>query len=55
VDWALSHPEVTRVCASMPPDNAPAIRVARKIGMRLLGTVWEEDLDDVMLYGIERD
>jgi [ribosomal protein S5]-alanine N-acetyltransferase len=55
VDWALSHPEVSRVCASMPPDNAAAIRVARKIGMRLLGTVWEEDLDDVMLYGIERD
>ena len=54
VDWALTHPDVIRVCASMPPDNAAAIRVARKIGMRLLGTVWEEDLDDVLLYGIER-
>jgi RimJ/RimL family protein N-acetyltransferase len=54
VDWALRHPDVIRVCASMPPDNAAAIRVARKIGMRLLGTVWEEDLDDVLLYGIER-
>ena len=55
VDWALSHPEVNRVCASMPPDNAAAIRVARKIGMRLLGTVWEEDLDEVLLYGIDRE
>jgi ribosomal-protein-alanine N-acetyltransferase len=54
VHWALSHPTVDRVCASMPPDNHPAIRVAQKVGMRLLGTVWEEDLDDVLLYGVER-
>ncbi|MGH7516031.1 MAG: GNAT family N-acetyltransferase [Gemmatimonadales bacterium] len=54
VDWALGHDDVVRVCASMPPDNAPAIRVAQKLGMRLLGTVWEEDLDDVLLYGIEK-
>jgi ribosomal-protein-alanine N-acetyltransferase len=55
VEWAMTHSEVTRVCASMPPGNAAAIRVARKLGMRLLGTVWEEDLDDVLLYGIERE
>ncbi len=54
VTWALRHPDVLRVCASIPPDNAPAIRVAQKVGMRLLGTVWEEDLDEVMLYGVER-
>jgi len=54
-EWALGQPGVARVCASMPPDNAAAIRVAQKIGMRLLGTVWEEDLDDVLLYGIDRD
>ncbi len=54
VDWALSQPGVARVCASLPPDNRPAIRVAEKLGMKLLGTVWEEDLDEVLLYGIER-
>ena len=54
-EWALGQPGVAHVCASMPPDNAAAIRVAQKIGMRLLGTVWEEDLDDVLLYGIDRD
>ena len=53
-EWALRHHDVARVCASMPPDNAAAIRVAQKLGMRLLGTVWEEDLDDVLLYGIDR-
>ncbi|HEU5169097.1 MAG TPA: GNAT family N-acetyltransferase [Gemmatimonadales bacterium] len=52
--WALAQPGVRRVCASMPPDNRAAIRVAQKVGMRLLGTVWEEELDDVLLYAIER-
>jgi [ribosomal protein S5]-alanine N-acetyltransferase len=54
VRWALSQPGVARVCASLPPDNTPAIRVAEKLGMRMLGTVWEEDLDEVLLYGVER-
>jgi ribosomal-protein-alanine N-acetyltransferase len=54
VGWALGQPGVTRVCASLPPDNHPAIRVAEKLGMKLLGTVWEEDLDEVLLYGIEQ-
>jgi ribosomal-protein-alanine N-acetyltransferase len=54
IEWALEHPGVTRVCASLPPDNYPALRVAEKVGMRLLGTVWEEDLDDVLLYGVEK-
>ena len=52
VDWALAQPGVARVCASLPPDNAAAIRVAEKLGMSLLGTVWEEDLDEVLLYGV---
>jgi len=54
IGWALSQPGVVRVCASLPPDNTPAIRVAEKLGMRMLGTVWEEDLDEVLLYGVER-
>jgi len=53
IAWALEKPGVARVCASLPPDNHPAIRVAEKVGMRLMGTVWEEDLDEVLLYGIE--
>jgi hypothetical protein len=28
--------------------------VAEKLGMRMLGTVWEEDLDEVLLYGVEK-
>jgi RimJ/RimL family protein N-acetyltransferase len=50
VAWALAQPGVTRVCASIPPDNVPARRVAERVGMRVAGTVWEEDIDHVLLY-----
>lgn len=54
VDWALRQPEVSKVCATIPLWNAPSIRVAEKVGMRVVATVWEEDVDDVLLYAIER-
>lgn len=55
MDWALTQPGVARVCASIPPDNAPARRVAEKVGMRVAGTVWEEEIDDVLLYEKKRE
>jgi RimJ/RimL family protein N-acetyltransferase len=55
IDWALAQPGVRRVCASIPPDNIPARRVAEKVGMRVAGTVWEEEIDDVLLYEIGRE
>jgi RimJ/RimL family protein N-acetyltransferase len=55
VDWALKQPGVRRVCASIPPDNLPARRVAEKVGMTIVGHVWEEDIDEVLLYGIARE
>jgi hypothetical protein len=51
----LLQPGVDRVCASIPPDNVPARRVAEKVGMRIAGTVWEEDIDDVLLYEKRRE
>ncbi|HSB55126.1 MAG TPA: GNAT family N-acetyltransferase, partial [Gemmatimonadales bacterium] len=51
--WALAQPGVTRVCASLPPENERAIRVAEKLGMKRVGTVWEEDLDEVLLYALQ--
>jgi RimJ/RimL family protein N-acetyltransferase len=50
VNWALAQPGVRRVCSSIPPDNIAARRVAEKVGMRVAGTVWEEEIDDVLLY-----
>lgn len=54
LDWALAHPNVKRVCASIPPENTAARRVAEKVGMRVAGTVWEEEIDDVLLYEVTR-
>lgn len=54
IDWAFDHPSVSRVCVTIPVDNLAARRVAEKLGMRVLGTVWEEDIDDVLLYAVER-
>ena len=55
VEWALRQPDVQRVCASIPPDNAGARRVAEKVGMRIAGTVWEEEIDEVLLYEVKRE
>lgn len=54
VDWALTQPGVRRVCASIPPDNVAARRVAEKVGMSVVGTVWEEEIDEVLLYAVGR-
>jgi RimJ/RimL family protein N-acetyltransferase len=54
VDWALAQSGVTRVCASIPPDNVAARRVAEKVGMSVVGTVWEEEIDEVLLYAVGR-
>jgi len=55
VGWALAQPGVLRVCATIPPDNLAARRVAEKVGMRVAGTVWEEEIDEVLLYEIARE
>ncbi|HXG44688.1 MAG TPA: GNAT family N-acetyltransferase [Gemmatimonadales bacterium] len=54
IRWALAQPGVTRVCASIPPDNTAARRVAEKLGMAVVGTLWEEEIDEVLLYAIAR-
>lgn len=54
VDWALDQSGVNRVCASIPPDNVAARRVAEKVGMSVVGTVWEEEIDEVLLYAAGR-
>jgi len=55
VTWALEQPGLRRVCASIPPENHAARRVAEKVGMRPVATVWEEEIDDVLLYAVDRE
>ena len=52
VGWALEQPECKRVCATIPADNAGARRVAEKVGMKVAGQVWDEDVDEVLVYAI---
>lgn len=55
IAWAFSHPEVGKVCATIPCWNAASRRVAEKVGMRRAGLIWEEELgEDVELWGVER-
>jgi cob(I)alamin adenosyltransferase len=50
VGWALAQPGCRRVCANIPTDNTGARRVAEKVGMRLVGRLWDEDIDEVLVY-----
>lgn len=52
VGWALDQPGCRRVCANIPPDNVGARRVAEKVGMRVIGRLWDEDIDEVLVYAI---
>lgn len=53
-EWALAQPGVERVAATIPPWNTQSIRVAEKIGMRQIGTTWDEEVGEVYLYAAER-
>ncbi|HKV75671.1 MAG TPA: cob(I)yrinic acid a,c-diamide adenosyltransferase, partial [Gemmatimonadales bacterium] len=37
-------------CANIPTDNAAARRVAEKVGMKLIGRLWDEEIDEVLVY-----
>ncbi len=50
VHWALAQPGCRRVCANIPTDNAAARRVAEKVGMKLIGRLWDEEIDEVLVY-----
>ena len=52
VAWALAQPGVTRVRATIPPGNAPSLRVAEKAGMRLVGTERDDEVGEVQVWEI---
>ena len=53
--WALDQPGVKRVAATIPPWNSQSIRVAEKIGMKRIGTTWDEEVGEVYLFAAERE
>jgi RimJ/RimL family protein N-acetyltransferase len=54
VGWAFGHPEVRRVRATIPPWNAPSIRVAEKVGFARAGTDHDDEVGEVHVYVLER-
>jgi RimJ/RimL family protein N-acetyltransferase len=54
VAWAFGHPEVRRVRATIPPWNAPSIRVAEKVGFSRSGTDHDDEVGEVHVYTLER-
>lgn len=53
VAWALARPPVRRVRATIPPGNAPSRRVAEAAGLRRVGTDWDDDAGEVLVYETE--
>ena len=50
MNWALAQPGCLQVCANIPTDNVGARRVAEKVGMQVVGQIWDEDIDEVLVY-----
>lgn len=52
VAWALAQPDVRRVRATIPPDNAPSLTVAARAGLRPVGTDQDEEVGEVLVYEV---
>ena len=52
--WLFEQTGVDRVRATIPPDNAPSIRVAEKLGMQLVGKDEDPQAGEVLLYEVVR-
>ena len=52
VGWALAQPGVARVRATIPPGNAPSLRVAEKAGLRRAGVEVDDEAGEVEVWEI---
>jgi ribosomal-protein-alanine N-acetyltransferase len=48
--WAFEHPEVATVRATVPTWNATSIRVAEKLGMRRVGSGYDPEAGEIILF-----
>ena len=55
VSWLFEHTDVSRLRATVPPDNAPSARVAEKLGMELVGKGEDPQLGTVLVYELTRN
>jgi ribosomal-protein-alanine N-acetyltransferase len=54
LDWLFEQSGVERVRATIPPDNAPSIRVAEKLGVQLVGKGEDPQVGEVLHYEVGR-
>jgi [ribosomal protein S5]-alanine N-acetyltransferase len=54
LSWLFERADVNRVRAIIPPDNAPSIRVAEKVGMQLVGRSQDPEVGEVLVYELSR-
>jgi [ribosomal protein S5]-alanine N-acetyltransferase len=52
--WLFEQSGIERVRAAIPPDNAPSIRVAEKVGMQLVGKGEDPRAGEVLHYEVGR-
>ena len=55
VAWALAQPGARLVRATIPPENAPSRRVAEGAGLRQVGTGWDDEVGEVLVYEVAAD
>jgi RimJ/RimL family protein N-acetyltransferase len=52
--WALEQPGVRAVRATIPPDHTPSLRVAEKLGMRVVGTDRDDEVGEILVFEVAR-
>lgn len=54
VAWALGQPAVAAVRATVPPGNAPSLRVVAKAGFRRVGAIVDDEEGELEVWEIRR-
>jgi [ribosomal protein S5]-alanine N-acetyltransferase len=52
--WALEQPGVLAVRATIPPDHTRSLRVAEKLGMRVVGTDHDDEVGEILVFEVSR-
>jgi [ribosomal protein S5]-alanine N-acetyltransferase len=52
--WALEQADVRAVRAKIPPGHTPSIRVAEKLGMRVVGRDHDDEVGEILVFGVAR-
>lgn len=55
VAWALARPRVRGVRATIPPGNAASRWVAEPAGLAQMGTGWDDEAGEILVYEIRTD